>query len=370
MSHTLRSSVLAAAIAAAALTVGCQKAVDTTDANAAAPVQAAPVAPEAAPRVALTPPPAAIVEGKPVPVVPHPDPLSVLQSANPALAANKRLLFDMWRTALNAGHLEVLDAMVAEDYIQYSPFQRSGRDAMKETFSVIPRSETIPEIMRPPPVTLIAENDLVVFAAVDTYQEPDGSGPYTTTHFNMFRVVDGRLAAHWHPDRNPPCPDLPSAAEGGPQPVTGVTGVAQFALLDAATPELAANKRLVFDMWRHLNDAGREETADLYLAPDYIEHSPNAATGRDGAKAYFATQQDLPIETTLRAPLVAMLAEDDIVVQVLKVELPDPFREGQIYTTVWMDMFRIREGRIAEHWDAAVKPGTLVEELGAACETD
>ena len=25
-------------------------------------------------------------------------------------------------------------------------------------------------------------------------------------------VADGRLAAHWHPDQTPPCPDLPSAA--------------------------------------------------------------------------------------------------------------------------------------------------------------
>jgi predicted SnoaL-like aldol condensation-catalyzing enzyme len=360
----MKRTALVLAISAASL-AACQKAPEA-DVAATASAPAPEVVAAAAP-VSLTPPPPAIVEGKPVPVVAHPDPLSVLRSADPALAANKRLLFDMWRTALNAGHLEVLDDMVAEDYIQHSPFQRSGRDAMKETFSVIPRSETIPEVMRPAPVTFIAEGNLVVFAAIDTYQEPDGSGPYTTTHFNMFGVRDGRLAEHWHPDQSPPCPGLPSAAEGGPQPVTGATGLDQYALLSAATPELAANKRLVFDMWRQLVDAGREEVADLYLAEDYIQHNPNAATGREGAKAYFATQTDQPIESSIRAPLVAMLAEGDVVVQVIKVELPDPYREGQVYTTVWMDMYRIADGRIAEHWDAAVKPGTSVEEMGAAC---
>jgi predicted SnoaL-like aldol condensation-catalyzing enzyme len=222
--------------------------------------------------------------------------------------------------------------------------------------------------MRPSPVTIIAENDLVVFVAVEELPEPDGSGNYTTTHFNMFRIENGRLAEHWHPDQTPPCPDLPSAAEGGPQPVTGVSGIEQFALLEASSPELASNKRLVFDVWRQLVDAGREEIADLYLAEDYIQHNPNAATGREGAKAYFATREDLPIETSIRGELVAMVAEGDLVVQVIKVELPNPYREDETYTTAWFDMFRIADGRLAEHWDAAVKPGTVVEEMGSECE--
>jgi predicted SnoaL-like aldol condensation-catalyzing enzyme len=308
------------------------------------------------------------VPGEAVAVVAHPDQRSLLDNDDPALAANKRLLFDMWRTVLNAGHLEAADELVAENYVQHSPFQRSGRSALKATFSVIPRSEAIPEEIRPPPVTMLAEDDLVVFVAVEVLPEPAGPGTYTTTHFNMFRVVDGRLAEHWHPDQTPPCPDLPSADAGGPMPVTGASGTAQYALLEASSRELANNKRLVFDVWRQLVDAGREEVVDLYLAEDYIEHNPNAATGREGARAYFATREDLPIAASIRSDLVAMVAEGDLVVQVLRVELPDPNREGQTYTTASFDMFRIADGRLAEHWDAAVKPGTVVEEMGSECE--
>lgn len=364
----MKRKTLLAAIAL--ITLGACEQPPAPEAAVAPASSAAPVVMDAAPvaRVALTPAPPPLVPGEPVPVIAHPDPLAILRNADPGLAANKRLLFDMWRTVLNAGRLEAADDFVVEDYIQYSPFQRSGREAMKATFSVIPRQEVIPEIMRPAPVTIITEGDLVVLAAVDTYEEPDGSGPYTTTHFNMFRIVDGKLAAHWHPDRNPPCPGLPSAADGGPHPVTGASGIDQLALLQAADPQLAANKRLVFDMWRQLFDAGREEVADLYLTEDYIEHDPNVATGRAATTAHFATREDLPIDTALRAPLVAMLAEEDLVLQVTRVELPDPYRPGEIYTTAGMDMFRIADGRIAEHWAASVKPGTLVEELGAACE--
>jgi predicted SnoaL-like aldol condensation-catalyzing enzyme len=316
----------------------------------------------------LSPPPGPVAAGMPVPVAAHPDQLALLANADPALAANKRLLYDMWRTVLNAGHLEAADELVAENYIQHSPFQRSGRAALKETFSVIPRSAEIPATLRPAPVTILAEDDLVVFVAVEALPEPDGSGRYTTTHFNMFRVVDGRLAEHWHPDSTPPCPELPSAENGGPQPVVGASGAAQYRLLEAADPTLAGNKRLVFDVWRQLVNAGREEVVDLYLTQDYVEHNPNAATGREGARAHFAARADFPIETTIRSELVAMVAEGDLVVQVIKVELPNPYREGATYTTAWFDMYRIADGRLAEHWDAAVKPGTEVEEMGSECE--
>jgi predicted SnoaL-like aldol condensation-catalyzing enzyme len=361
----LKPTALCLAIATITL-AACQKAPETNDVLADASTTSATTA-VIAPRASLAPQSPAGIAGQPVAVIAHPDPLSVLHNNDPALASNKRLVFDMWRTVLNAGHLEVADAVFAEDYMQYSPFQRSGREAMKQMFAVIPRQDLIPDVMRPPPVTFVAEDDLVMLVAVEMLPEPDGSGSYTTTHFNMFRVEDGRLAAHWHTDTNPPCPGMPAAGEGGPYPVTGATGQDQYALLQAATPELAKNKRLVFDMWRQVVDAGREELADLYLAENIIEHNPNIATGREAFKAYIASYADQPIATSLRAPLVAMLAEDDLVVQVLKVELPDPFRPGQIYTTTRIDMFRIADGRIAEHWDASAKPGTEVEEMGAAC---
>jgi len=316
---------------------------------------------------ALTPPPGPFVPGDAAPVIAHPDQLALLHNDDPELAANKRLLFDMWRTVLNAGHLEVADALVADDYIQHSPFQRSGRQALKDVFSVIPRRDEIPAEMRPAPVTILAEDDLVVFVAVEEMDEPDGSGSYTTTHFNLFRIANGQLSEHWHPDQTPPCPDLPSAANGGPQPVTGTAGTAQYALLAAELPALARNKRLVFDAWRQLYDAGREELVDLYLSEDYVEHNPTAASGRAGARAWFARLEDRPIPTAIGSDLVAMIAEGDLVVQVLKIELPNPYQPGDSYTTTRMDMFRIADGRIAEHWDASVKPGTVVEELGAAC---
>jgi predicted SnoaL-like aldol condensation-catalyzing enzyme len=303
----------------------------------------------------LAPPAAPIVAGKPAVVVGHPDPLLLLASDDPALARNKRLVFDLWRSVVNAGRVEVADNLLAEDYIQHSPVLPTGRAAFKRIFSAVPRRDRIPDLIEPPLIAFVAERDLVAMMLVEKLPEPDGSGTYTTTHFNLFRVANGRLAEHWHSVQSAPGPDLPPPEKGGPQRVTGAKGIAQLALLDASSSQLANNKRLVFDMWRQVVDAGREEMADLYLHEDYVQHNPNVAVGRDAFKAYFSRRDNLPIETSIRAPLVAMIAERDLVVQAIMLEHRHPSRAGETYTTTWFDMFRVADGELAEHWDEAAK---------------
>ena len=54
-----------------------------------------------------------------------------------------------------------------------------------------------------------------------------------------------------------------------------------------AATQSAANKKLVFDMWRTFLTAHHIDEADKYLAPEYHQHNPNADTGLAGVKAYF-----------------------------------------------------------------------------------
>jgi predicted SnoaL-like aldol condensation-catalyzing enzyme len=291
-----------------------------------------------------------------VDVIAHPDPLSLLKDQDTSLAANKRLVFDMWRSIVNAGRVEMADEMLQEGYIQHSPVLPTGRAAFKAVFSAVKRRE-IPELVAPSLVTIIAEGDLVVMALRETFPEPGGNGQYSTTHFNLFRVEDGRLAEHWHSVQAPPPPNLPAAAAGGPQPVTGVSGAAQFSLLQAADGVLEANKRLVFDAWRHVIDAGREEMADLYFAQDFIDHDPKSGAGRQAFLARVAARADAPIQTSIPAPIVAIVAQGDLITLITGREHPHPVRKGETYTTTWFDMFRIERNRIAEHWNGAVKPG-------------
>jgi predicted SnoaL-like aldol condensation-catalyzing enzyme len=306
-------------------------------------------------QTSLAPPHAPLIEGQTVRVTAHPDQLSLLQSADPRLAANKRLVFDLWRTVLLAGQVEQADRFLAENYIQHNVTARTGREAFKQIFaSFVPRQDAIPDTI-PELVTIIAEGDYVVLALVSHYPEPDGSGnTYTSTHFDLFRIENGMVAEHWDSVQLRAGLNVPTPEDGGPMPVVGTQGLAQLAMLFNDDPQLFANKRLAFDLWRHIPEGGREEMAELYLDPIYIQHNPNAATGREGFKEYFSRRPDSTVDTYLEDPLVALVAEGDLVVQVLQEERPHP-DTGETYYVAWFDMFRIAGNRVIEHWDTASK---------------
>lgn len=126
------------------------------------------------------------------------------------------------------------------------------------------------------------------------------------------------------------------------------------ALLASTDPKLAENKRLVYDFWREVFEAGHMELADKYLAESYIQHNPNVPTGRSAFVEFFTKfKKPKEIETKVSAPLVSITAEGNIVVLSFVRELADPKDSSKKYTTTWFDMFRIENGKIAEHWDPA-----------------
>jgi predicted SnoaL-like aldol condensation-catalyzing enzyme len=128
------------------------------------------------------------------------------------------------------------------------------------------------------------------------------------------------------------------------------------ALLASPDARLAGNKRLVYDFWREVFEAGHMELADKYMAESYVQHNPNVPTGRAAFIEFFAKfKKPSPIEPKVRAPLVGITAEGDIVILSFARELADPKDPSKKYTTTWFDMFRIEGGKIAEHWDPAVK---------------
>jgi len=130
----------------------------------------------------------------------------------------------------------------------------------------------------------------------------------------------------------------------------------QSELLKSDDPNLAKNKRLVYDMWREFLEAGHLEKAEKYLTEDYMQHNPLAATGRKAVVEFFSrfsTPKD--IVDSIKTSVVSIVAEKDLVVISFARELPDPQDKTKKYTTTWFDMFRIENGKIAEHWDCATK---------------
>ena len=92
------------------------------------------------------------------------------------------------------------------------------------------------------------------------------------------------------------------------------------------------------------------------MAEGYIQHNPNVPTGRAAFIDFFSKNvAPQPIEPRVKAPLVAILADGDLVVLAFAREAVDPKDSAKKYTTTWFDMFRLEGGKIAEHWDPATK---------------
>ena len=129
----------------------------------------------------------------------------------------------------------------------------------------------------------------------------------------------------------------------------------QEELLKDRDPKLAANKKLVYDFWREVLEARHLDVAEKYMRTDYIQHNPNADTGVAGFKAYFSKLGGpLPIEPKIKREVISIVAQGDLVVLSFVQENKDS--KGQPYKTTWFDMFRIQDGKIAEHWDSATRP--------------
>ncbi len=127
-------------------------------------------------------------------------------------------------------------------------------------------------------------------------------------------------------------------------------------LLASKDKHLAANKKLVYDFWREVFEGGHMELAEKYMTETYIQHNPNVPTGRQAFIDFFSQfKKPQIIVDKITTPLVSITAEGNLVILSFVSEYNDPKDATKKYTTTSFDMFRIENGKIAEHWDGMQK---------------
>ena len=248
------------------------------------------------------------------------------------------------------------------DYIQHNPrflrmdeitgargnqaWVRAGEEAQRRGLQLV----ALNGIGLRNPIILIGEGDLV--HAVYRGNIPDPAAPgstYEAFAFESFRVRDAKFSEHWDQVRlepgwmnpRPPAPAQPGARAGG-----GAAGRGQQAAAPPPPPEpptgcsaapatIAANKQLVTSYFAESNAARRGEL----LAGGYVDHSPRKV-------------DPPPSPPRSRDHIVA---ECDYVSVVWKQVLPDPDNPARTWEAFTFDAFRIRDGRIVEHWDPDLK---------------
>ena len=132
-------------------------------------------------------------------------------------------------------------------------------------------------------------------------------------------------------------------------PVEAIPANEQAAWLEDSDPQEAADKRLAYDFWRLVLVARDMDAARRMMDEDYIQHNPNIPTGRAPFIQFFGSMgEQEPLDHI--PDLVGITADNRHVTMAFLRELEKP-NTGETYTTTWFDMFRIEDGRVAEHWD-------------------
>jgi predicted SnoaL-like aldol condensation-catalyzing enzyme len=134
-----------------------------------------------------------------------------------------------------------------------------------------------------------------------------------------------------------------------------VVGKADETLFTDKDPRLHTNKQAALHIMRELLQCNYWDQADKWLTERYIQHNPNAASGRDGVVKFFNSLKRPRAKTCdkLTTPIVTVLAQGDYVTVVWPMTCR---HEGQKpYSSTWFDMWRFVDGKADEHWDPAMK---------------
>ena len=147
---------------------------------------------------------------------------------------------------------------------------------------------------------------------------------------------------------------LLSSAVMAQEPVVGVKD--PEALFSDPDPKLNRNKQAALHIMRELLECNQWERSGEWLTDKYIQHNPNAASGREGVVRFFTQVMKRQRSATcgkLTTPVVAVMADDDYVTVLIARSYPDPRAQGKTYSTSWFDTWRFVDGKADEHWDPA-----------------
>lgn len=112
----------------------------------------------------------------------------------------------------------------------------------------------------------------------------------------------------------------------------------------------AHNKALVREFYMTVLVGRDVDASPRFLRSDYIQHNPQVPTGLAGFMDTFRARFAQKLPSDYKRELLNVIGENDMVV--IYVRQTWTGRDGNHNQALGFDMFRVQDGKIAEHWDA------------------
>ena len=110
------------------------------------------------------------------------------------------------------------------------------------------------------------------------------------------------------------------------------------------------NKSIVRDFYTTVLIGRNVDAAPRFVRTDYIQHNPQVPTGLKGFMDTFRERFAQKLPSDYKRELLNVIGDKDMVV--IYVRQTWTGRDNQHRQALGFDMFRVRDGMIAEHWDA------------------
>lgn len=233
--------------------------------------------------------------------------------------SNKQKVVDLLKS-LETGNPRSLGYINPDKYIQHNLAAADGLEGLEAFLSALP-----PGSIKVNTVRVFQDGDYVF-----THNEYDILGPLIG--FDIFRFEDGMVVEHWD--------NLQETAKPNPSGHTMIDGATEISDLD----KTASNKMLVYDLVEDILVKGKmDKLAGYFDGDNYIQHNPlipDKLSGLGKALEEWAKQGIILKYDAIHK----VLGEGNFVLVV---------SEGQLAGkhNAFYDMFRVENGKIAEHWD-------------------
>lgn len=224
-----------------------------------------------------------------------------------------------------SGDAKLAASLLDENYIQHNLAYGTGRDAFVGSVNYLASAPVKTTVRN---IRAFEDGKYVFLQSVYNFA---GAGEQVA--FDVFRFNDeGKIAEHWD--------NLAALAQANPSGRTQIDGSMEVTDLDKTEENRELVKQFLYDV---MQGNYAEKTADYFNGDVYLQHNTGIADGVSGLGAALTAMAEQGI-SMIYDKVHLVLAQGNFVLAV---------SEGTFSgaPTSYYDLWRVEDGRIAEHWD-------------------